>query len=426
MINSAFAICPVNQNVGSFYVGPVPVLICIDYLSSKCMAKCGQSTGGTCAEVNGKWGPFGLTGESCEDTSGGGTVDCTLTPYDPSCTSGGGTVDCTVTPNDPPCTSGGDDEVSCTEDPNQFKCQTPSAAVGDGISYYQDSNGKWRTIYISTGLKDTIITSAKAVQTSVENVGRDIANSNPAPLLSSIDLKLASLSTTNSLLQTVDNSINYLSDKLENGASGSSPTAIDYSSKLDALIDLSSYQTNFLGSIQGGFYSLSDHSARISSNTGALFNSYKFYSEIQTKQLDDIKALLAQAVSGGSGTGSGGGDGEGSGPSVGTAENPAHLASSLYKPCSDCIVDMDGAKAELEASKEKLKALNKAIQTEFKDIFTFDSASGSGSSAIASCWDFGSLIGQKCMQLDETWAVLKALVLFIFMIAIVFMFMRGD
>ena len=322
VINSAFAICPANQNVGSFYVGPVPVLICIDYLSSKCMAKCGQSTGGTCAEVDGKWGPFGLTGESCEDTSGGGTVDCTLTPNDPSCTSGGGgTVDCTVTPNDPSCTSGGDDDVSCTEDPNQFKCQTPSAAVGDGISYYQDSNGKWRTIYISTGLKDTIITSAKAVQTSVENVGRDIANSNPAPLLSSIDLKLASLSTTNSLLQTVDNSINYLSgkvDELGNGSSGASSTAPDYSSKLSEITDTLNNMYYYSSQMNSNLNSMRWDTNNLNVMQGSMSNIEDY--------LSSINSSLSNQTSGSGGTGSGGGSGEGSGPSVGTAENPAHIA----------------------------------------------------------------------------------------------------
>jgi hypothetical protein len=42
--NCVFASCPTDEYVGAFEMGDAPALICIDYESTKCTAKCGQTT----------------------------------------------------------------------------------------------------------------------------------------------------------------------------------------------------------------------------------------------------------------------------------------------------------------------------------------------------------------------------------------------
>ena len=413
VINFAFASCPTNELVGSFAIGDAPALICVDYLSTKCTAKCGQTTGGTCAMVDGKWGPFGLTGESCVDTGGGdsggtggtggtGSVDCTLTPSDPSCTSGGGSTgggsSGVVDTGAASCGSG----AGCTFNPKGY-LQTASNPSDYGLQQIHNVLNSLTTV--TTFSSNAANKSLSEIATSLNTFSNAYQNN----LIPSNNESIK----TNEHLSNIEWRLN---NPLSNSSSSASGTSLDYSSKLDALIDLSSYQTNFLASIQGGFYSLSDHAARTSSNTGALFNSYKTYSEINTKQLDDIKSLLAQSVSSGSGTGSG--------SSVGTSDNPSHVADSSYIRCSDCAFDIAGANQRLETEKANLSKKMDEIKTQAGDIFSFNL---NGSADISDCYDIlPSWVGDSvCVNTGSLWSILGSII-FIICVMVSLYIIMGD
>lgn len=425
---SVFADCPAGESIGS-YPSSTPTSFCADYIGSNCLAVCGwssESSAAVCVGIGDNLGPYRLTGASCtpSDSGGSGTVDCAVNPIDESCWPDPSTP---LTPDSPEC-----DYLPVSLYPG---CQdTSSGGTADGVGSYQDSNGTWRELRINTGLKDTITTSAKGVQDEVSKLSQKFANeiSTSNDLLSVINNNLlsskdVSVNSSNSIVDHLGNIENILSNPVSGstGSNSSGSTPIDYSGRLDAIIN--------------GLYSMQPFlSSRFSGLESALLplnNIYNVSSDQRSLQraisqnLISVDSKLSSVISGLSGlggSGSGGGSGDGTGSSVGTFENPAYVAPSFYEPCSNCLIDVAGAQSELDVSKEKLKALNKTILADFKNIFTFDSGAGSGSSVISSCWDFGDLIGLKCMQLDETWGLLKALVLFIFMIAIVFMFTRGD
>lgn len=435
---SAFADCPAGESIGSYPIS-TPQTFCADYIGNHCAVVCGWSSGqpAVCVGTATAQGPYRLTGASCEPHDSGGTVDCSLTPTDPSCFitppdcaanptdpacssgggSGGGVVNCTATPNDPACST-----VDCVNQPSNPACATNFAA--DISGYYHDSNGKVRTMLLNSNFGHDIAVASSKVTDELsylrQSVGNSISTSNN--LLTQINQNISSLkddshNLINSSIDHLSNIEQILKNPLSNSSSSASST-IDYSKKLSSITDILNNMYYYASQMNSSLYSMRWDTNNLNSMQGSMFNIEDYLSK--------INKTLSNQTSGSGGTGSGGGEGSGTGPSVGTAQNPAHVASSLYKSCTDCVVDIEGAQSELDASKEKLKTTIKTIQTDFKNIFTFDSGAGSGSSAIASCWDFGDLIGKKCMQVDETWALLKALVLFIFLIAIVFMFTRGD
>lgn len=436
---SAFADCPAGESIGNYPLS-TPQTFCADYIGNHCAVVCGWSSGqpAVCVGTATQQGPYRLTGASCEPHEPGGTVDCSLTPTDPSCFIT--PPDCTANPTDPACSSGGGDDggtVDCTATPNDPSCSSGGNNSG-GVGQYQPSGGVSGTYNDNTGVPRAITFDSKGVladiyngimqtkdanQKSFDSIGQTVGGI--ADQFSQARQTLTSLENTASQMQgslsSAANSLSSIDSKT--GSSGSTPT--DYSGRLDAIIN--------------GLYSMQPFlSSRFSGLESALYplNDIRNFAYDQRAleramsstltSIDSKLSTISAGSSGSGGSGSGGGSGDGTGTSVGTADNPAHLAPSFYQACLDCFVDVDGAQSELDASKEKLKTTIKSIQTDFKALFNFDSSAGSGSSSIASCWDFGELIGQKCMQLDETWAILKALVLFIFMIAIVFMFARGD
>lgn len=438
---SVFADCPAGESIGSYPLS-TPQVFCANYIGNSCAAVCGWSSGqpAVCVGTATQQGPYRLTGASCNPHEPGGTVDCSLTPLDPSCFIT--PPDCTANPTDPACSSGGGDDggtVDCTVTPNDPSCSSGGGNnSGGGVGQYQPSGGIAGTYNNNTGAPRAITFDSKGVLADIYNgimQTKDANQRNSDSIGQTLHGVADQFAQARQTLTSLDNTVLQMQHSLSSavhslssidnktGSSGSTP--IDYTSRLDALIN--------------GLYSMQPFlSSRFSSLDNSLtpllnISNYEYdQRQLQTaisRNLVSVDSKLSSVISGLSGlggTGSGGGEGSGTGSSVGTADNPAHLAPSFYQACLDCFVDVDGAQSELEASKEKLKATIKTIQTDFKSIFTFDSAVGSGSSSIASCWDFGELIGQKCMQVDETWALLKALVLFIFMIAIIFMFTRGD
>lgn len=421
---SAFADCPAGESIGNYPV-PTSLTICVNYINNNCVAKCGYSTSSdvlACVDTAQNRGPYRLTGASCEPHEPGGLIDCSLTPTDPSCFVT--PPDCTANPSDPACAVQPPD---CSLYPNDPVCGTINP---EATGSYTDSNGFQRSFSFTTGLNPSLVNIKNAITNGVQ------------PIMESANSKLSQIETytkgigdindsldvmefdssqfydrTAPLIESVDSKLNNLES-----INGNISTLVEGLSPNGALNRGLLYMARDLGSIQYNTSRSAGGLEWISSNTDVMRDTLIR----MNGTLTDIGSKLSNSASSGSGTGSGGGDGSGTGPSVGSAENPAHVASSLYKSCADCVVDVDGAQSELDASKEKLKTTIKTIQTDFKNIFTFDSGAGSGTSVIASCWDFGDLIGKKCMQVDETWALLKALVLFIFLIAIVFMFTRGN
>lgn len=321
---AASATCPSNEYIGSYPID-TPSEFCASYLSESCTASC--ITNGVCVSGATQKGPYYLTGASCS-SGGGGTVDCTLTPTDPACTNTGGTVDCAKTPSDPSCWP--DPSAPLTPDSPECKylpislypkCQdTSSGNPADGIGSYMDSNGKWRQLRINTGLKDTIITSAKGVQDEVSKLSQKFGNE---------------VSTSNNLLNEINNNIlsskdsatsfgNSFLDRFSNvesllskSVSSSSPTVpIDYSSKLDSLIsgvsqvhDATFYLQPFLsGQFRGlisQFYPLSD-----------IKNFTRDQRDISLAMQNVLNSINSKLDSIGSGSGSGTGDGDGDGDSV--------------------------------------------------------------------------------------------------------------
>lgn len=417
---SAFADCPAGESIGSYPLS-TPQVFCANYIGNSCAAVCGWSSGqpAVCVGTATEQGPYRLTGASCEPHDPGGTVDCSLTPLDPSCFIT--PPDCTANPTDPACSSGGGNTGGSTGGVTD----TGSAHCGSGVGCTFNPKGYFTSASESdSGMHQIhdVLNSLTTVTTYSDN----LTNTTLSAISDSLNVfsnKYQSnlIDANNATLKTND----YLADikwRLDNPLSGSTSGSVSTSPDYTSLL-------NGLGSMVSGInYNTTYANFNLESMRFSLGNLNSINSNMYsvTDTLRDIKTILSNSASSGSGTGSGGGDGSGTGPSVGTAENPAHVASSLYKSCTDCVVDVEGAQSELDVSKEKLKTTIKSIQADFKNIFTFDSGAGSGSSAIASCWDFGDLIGKKCMQVDETWALLKALVLFIFLMAIVFMFTRGN
>jgi hypothetical protein len=442
---SVYADCPAGESIGNYPLSS-PLILCVSYIGNNCVAQCGYSPSSeiaACVQNSGNNGPYRLTGVSCTPEPGS-TVDCSLTPYAAECFTD--PVDCTATPNDPSCSSGGSGAVDCTVTPNDPSCSTGGGSTGGGSTggAIADTGGA----SCGSGVGCTFNPKGYAVSsdsdygmhqihdvldslTVVTTYSDNLANNTLLSISDSVNSLQNETKTNLTNLYNQSLSTNNLLDSIKSGiASIPNDSPIDYSGLLNSINQNTSTSAGMSYTIYYGLNgTLSGLHSMISSNL-SVSNSLqdkqlqKFNEQIGL--LGDIKSLLSNSASGSGGTGSGGGEGSGTGPSVGTADNPTHVASSLYKACTDCVVDVAGAQSELDASKEKLITVTKQIQSDFKNIFTFDSSAGSGSSSISSCWDFGSLIGQKCMQLDETWALLKALVLFIFMIAVVFMFTRGN
>lgn len=285
-----------------------PSTICVDYIGEYCEATCGYGTGENvrvCVgfEASDKKGPYILTGKNCTPSGGSGGTASGATD------TGGGTP------------SGGSASGGTT---------VGGIGATEGGGWYMDPDGHIKPFGFTSGLKETIVSSSNKIENSVSNFHRDFLNSYSSipGFLGDIDLKLDSLATTNSLLQSADNSLVNLSDKVSDGFSaissklgGASSGAVttNYSSKLDSLIDIQRQQLGKLYSIEA----LSSNIARSTLETrieANKINSQQLaHDDYQDGILNDIKSLLSNSVSSGSGTGTGTGDGEGSGDVVGPA-----------------------------------------------------------------------------------------------------------
>jgi hypothetical protein len=322
------------------YPYDTPSSICVDYLGEQCTAVCGWNGGNpdsavVCVgfEASNKKGPYILTGESCSSGGGDpGAVDCTVTPSDPSCSSntGGnsGAVDCKATPSDPACST-----VNCVNDPSNPACASNFSA--DISGYFYDDNGKVRSILLNTNLGDDIYKASSKIDDGISNlrlsIGGDLSVTNRD--LNDISSKLEPLKDTNPLLQSINDRLGVISDKMPLAASSATPS-IDQTAKLNELIKQSTFQTNFQGSIQATsqqtmnntsnlYGELSGLSSTIRSYFGAQYNLLNGISSglsANNKILGDIKTQLDNSVSSGTGTGTGTGTGSGpadDGPAVG-------------------------------------------------------------------------------------------------------------
>lgn len=317
---AASATCPSNEYIGSYPID-TPSEFCASYLSESCTASC--ITNGVCVSGATQKGPYYLTGASCS-SGGGGTVDCTLTPTDPACTNTGGTVDCAKTPSDPSCWP--DPSAPLTPDSPECKylpislypkCQdTSSGNPADGIGSYMDSNGKWRELRINTGLKDTIITSAKGVQDEVSKLsqkfGNEVSTSNN--LLNEINNNIIAskdqtFNLTNSSIDHLSNIERILNNPLSNSSSSAS-SAIDYSNKLSGITDILNNMYYYASQMNSSLYSMRWDTNNLNGMQGSMYNIEDWLSKISDK--------LASGASGaGSTGGSGGSTGDGDAVPVG-------------------------------------------------------------------------------------------------------------
>lgn len=268
-----------------------PSTICVDYIGEYCEATCGYGTGENvrvCVgfEASDKKGPYILTGKNCTPSGGSGGTASGATD------TGGGTP------------SGGSASGGTT---------VGGIGATEGGGWYMDPDGHIKPFGFTSGLKETIVSSSNKIENSVSNVQRELANGFPGvnSALSSIDLKLDALPTTNSLLQSVDNglisidrNLSSLSDKIQNPSSGAVSTSPNYTPLLE--------QTN-------RYLSYINEDTMVNKNN--LYSIYYAMSDIKgvLRSMNSSLSTIAESSGSGSGSGGGEGEGEGSGDVVGPA-----------------------------------------------------------------------------------------------------------
>lgn len=177
-----------------------------------------------------------------------------------------------------------------------------------------------------------------------------------------------------------------------------------------------------LGSVQGYLGTIQGNTSSLSSNLGQMNGSL---SAINGK-LDGILSAMQNGA--GDGTGDGTGDGSGS-DGIGSADNPAHVASSAYKTAcngAECFFSTSQANQELNDIKEQYQQAVRDIQSDFKDMFdvSFD-----GSAEYPKCFDLYNIFGKEkevCIDSQEYFNILQSLMMFIYAMIAFYAFMRFN
>lgn len=178
---------------------------------------------------------------------------------------------------------------------------------------------------------------------------------------------------------------------------------------------------SYLGQIAGNTSSMPSYLGQIAGNTSALNGQLN---ELNGK-LDGVLDALANQASGGTGTGGG----HGNGSTVGTADNPAHVASSAYKTAcngAECFFSTSEANQQLATIKEQYQQAVRDIQDDFKGLFDvkFD-----GSADYLKCFDFYNIFGkgkEVCIDSEEYFNILQALMMFLYAMIAFYAFMRFN
>lgn len=176
-----------------------------------------------------------------------------------------------------------------------------------------------------------------------------------------------------------------------------------------------------LGSISGTLGSISGTESSINSKLSALNSQLGSLLSIDGQMLGALESQ--QSGSGGSGSGSG--SGSVSGPAVGSTDNPAHVAGATYKPCTDCLLDVSGAQAAVSAAEGDLTQLQSDMSDNLKTYFKFSGLVGPAA-PLPSCWDLGPVVGNVCLDISDTWSLLKGIVFLIFALTAFYMMTRDN
>lgn len=408
--NCVFASCPTDEYVGAFEMGDAPALICIDYESTKCTAKCGQTTGGVCTMVQGKWGPFALTGESCDTSdNGGGTGE-----------TGGGNTTSGATGTGGNTTSG----ATGTGGSGSGVVDTGGASCGTGTGCTFNPKGFYTTPSNPSDYALQQIHGVLNSLTTVTTFSSNAANST----LSAISTSLNSFSnayqnnsiTSNNAATNANEHLANIEWRLNNPVSSGSPNYMEILSSINKSTQMTAGMSNNI---------YSDFRGRITGLDNMISSNFSTSNMLQDMQLQkandeiallsDIKTLLSNSPSSGSSTG-----GSQSSGDIGSSSNPGHLKDASYIRCDNCTFDIQGANVRLDDAKAELSKTLDEIKTKAGETLAFNFQ---GSNEVSDCYDFlPDWVGQSvCINTGSLWSIIGSLIFIICVMAALYIVM-GD
>lgn len=411
--NCAFAGCPTDEYVGAFALGDAPALICIDYQSTKCTAKCGQTTGGICTMVQGKWGPFALTGESCETGGDGGGTGETggsgNTASGATDTGGGSTGGGT--------TGGGSTGGSGVVDTSGASCGTGTGCTFNPKGYYQTASNP-----ADYGLQQIhgVLNSLTTVTTFSSNAANSTLSAISTSLNSFSNAYQNNLITANNSAIKANESLSNIEWRLNNPVSSSTPNYSDVLASINKSTQMTAGMSNNI------FYDFGSRISGLSNMVSSNLSTSNMLQDMQLQKandeialLSDIKSLLSNSTSSGSSTG-----GNQSSGDIGSSSNPGHLQDASYIRCDNCTFDIQGANVRLDDAKAELSKTLDEIKTKAGETLAFNFQ---GSNEISDCYDIlPDWVGQSvCVNTGSLWNILGSLIFIICVMAALYIIL-GD